>query len=494
MRPIRLIVISPPLLLALAGCTVGPSYVAPTIKTPEQFGSMTGQIEQASPIAVPQASPPDAAMLATWWTVFKDPALDSLIARGVSGNLDLKTAAARLRESRALRGVAGSDQFPKVDAKASANRRRNSERLDSAFSDGGGERTAFEYGLDASWELDVFGGIRRGVEAADADLMAAQEDERSVLVSLVAEIARSYVEFRGQQQQIALTESTIKSQTESLELTRSRFKAGLSADLDVAQAEAQLATRQSQLPPFRATMRQAAHRLSVLLGLPPGAVYDELLSSAAIPTVPSTVPVGLPAELVRRRPDIRRAERRLAAATARIGVATADLYPKFSISGSFAFDAGDVGKLDMNSRAWSIGPAMRWNLFDGKRIRNNIKAADARTEQALLGYEQSVLTALEEAENGLTNFIQEQARRRALQEAVVANERAVQLATDRYRSGVGDFFDVLDNQRQLFATQQQLVQSETSVTQSLIVIYKALGGGWSETSNEVPSESPAATP
>jgi len=493
------------LLLALAGCTVGPDHATPSTAAPDAFGSLDNAATLAAGAPVtPTADPLAPGALAAWWTLFGDPSLDALVARAVRSNLDLRVAAARVREARALRGQARADSFPTVDATGGVTRRRDSDNTrfgPGSFSggDGGGagaddSYSLFQAGLDASWEIDVFGAVRRGVEAADAELASTIEDRRAILVTVVSEVARNYVELRGFQQRILLSERTIAAQQGTVDLTTSRFEAGLSADLEVAQSQGELATRQSELPTLRIGLQQAAHRLGVLLGQDPGALARELETSGSIPRSPAAVPVGLPSDLLRRRPDIRRAERDIAAASARIGVATADLFPRFSLTGAFGFQSEEIGNLfEGNSRAWSVGPAVRWNIFDAGRIRNRIQAADAREEQALASYELTVLTSFEEVENALTGFVQEQARRRALQAAVDANRRAVDLSSDRYRGGVGDFLNVLQSQRGLYDVEDRLVQSEAAVTRSLIALYKALGGGWDDARTDPNAEADAST-
>jgi multidrug efflux system outer membrane protein len=475
------------LLAALAGCTVGPDYTPPERTLSPSYGSLD-QVEGAG-AALTSTPVGDEELakdsLATWWRTFNDPVLDSLVERAIRSNYDLRTAAARVREARALLGASKSARFPTVGAGASASRFRNSERTASGgFGGNDRDHSLFEVGLDASYEIDVFGGVRRGVEAARADLDAAIENRRDVLITLVAEVGRAYIDLRGYQRRAALSEQIIRASRETVELTRSRFNAGLAADLEVAQAEALAASREAQLPVYRAGVRTAAHRLAVLLGQEPSSLMEELASEgtpAVIPAPPAKVPVGLPSELLQRRPDIRRAERNLAAATARIGVATADLYPRFSLTGAFGLQSANTGDLfDADARFWSIGPSIRWNFFTGGLVRSRIEAADAREEQALHQFDQTVLLSLEEVENALTAFIQEQARRAALENAVAASQRAVDLSLDRYRSGVGDFLNVLVVQRELYDVQDQLVQSETGVTRGLISLYKALGGGWSE--------------
>jgi outer membrane protein, multidrug efflux system len=387
-----------------------------------------------------------------------------------------------VREARAQRGIAEADYYPQVDATGSATRQRASQ---NAFGTGsgvpvsGGTSNLFQAGFDASWELDVFGGVRRSVEAANADVQAAVEDRRNTLVTLLAEVARNYVELRGLQRQIAITNENINSQQQTVELTQTRFQAGIANDLDVARAQAQVANTRAVLPTLLNQRDAAIHRLGVLVAQPPGALRAELEIDKPMPPIPAAIPVGLPSDLLRRRPDVRRAERELAASTARIGVATSDLFPKFSLTGSLGLQsrkAGDLG--DSDSRYWSIGPSVRWPIFDAGRIRANIRVQNAVQEQAAANYERTVLTSLEEVENSLSSYYKEQDRRGQLAQSVSASQRAVDLANQLYTRGLIDFLSVLESQRTLYAAQDQLSQSDRAVAANLVGLYKALGGGW----------------
>lgn len=467
-----------------------------------------------------------------WWQPLDDPLLDSLIERAVAGNLDLQIAAARVLEARAARQIIAADLFPQVNSTGSYSHlgiSRNAQpqpdtpslaqqvaagslsRVGSALSGAGAgagtttnplltaaasglinklqeeltevdiarSQNLFQAGFDASWEIDVFGGIRRGVQAAEADIEATAENYNAVILTLVSEVARNYVEARGYQKRLAITHQNIGTQRETLELTRVRFKAGLTSELDVAQAAAQLATTQSSLPVLETLLHQAVHRLGVLLGQPPASVLDEMTLEAPIPVVPPTVPVGLPSELLRRRPDIRVVERQLAGQTARIGVAVARLYPRFSITGSFGTQTHDMQYfLDKNSLFWSIGPAVSWPIFQGGRLRGNIKLEEVRQVQALLEYRLTILQALEDVENALVAYRQDRQRYARLADAVAASRRAVELSTERYRKGLADFLSVLESERSLYLAEDQLVQSETDVVADYVALNKALGGGW----------------
>jgi multidrug efflux system outer membrane protein len=469
------------LLLGIVGCAVGPNYQMPEMRVPAKWSEAPQPGVTTQPLHVTR-----------WWGTFNDPQLDSLVERAVRSNLDLRQAEARVREARALRGVAAADFWPTIDASGSYARSRRSENVASTQIGAVNGSTApggipssklvqdlFQAGFDASWELDLFGGVRRSIEAADADLAASVEDLRDVLVTLLAEVARNYVEVRGFQRRITIAQENIRSQQETLELTQARFEAGLTSELDVVQAASQLATTQAQVPTLETSLKQGIHRLSVLLGQDPAGLLPELSWEAPIPPAPPEVPVGLPADLLRRRADVRRTERQLAAATARIGVAVADLFPKLSLTGSLGLQSDQLANLPLgSSRFWSIGPSLSWPVFDAGRIRANIQVQNAREEQRLAQYEQVVLTSLEEVENALVAYSREQVRRHKLTEAVEANQRAVELANELYIRGLGDFLNVLESQRSLFASQSGLVESEAIVSSNVVALYKALGGGW----------------
>jgi outer membrane protein, multidrug efflux system len=454
-------------ILWIVACKVGPNYKTPKTTVPDQFVA---------------ASHPQTAPLANWWTALKDPVLDSLIERAVRGNLDLQLAQARVREARAQRGVVKGDLLPDVDASGSYQRSRfskNSFPDDTGGSTNSVDGDLYQAGFDASWEIDVFGRVRRNIEAADADIESAIEDRRNILVTLLAEVARNYTDLRAAQRQADIARANLKAQQETMELTRVRFEAGLVSNLDVARAEAQVQTTASQIPQFEITERQSIHLLSVLVGREPAALVQALSAKSAIPNTPPEVPVGLPSELVRRRPDIRRAERDLAAATARIGVATADLFPRFSITGALGLSSAKIGNLgESDSGFWSIIPGVSLPIFNRGRIRSNIAVQNAREEQALTVYEQTVLTSLREVEDALVAFSKDRNRRQTLARAVDANRRAVDLANQLYRQGLTDFLSVLQSQKDLFESEDSLTQSDRSVTADFIALYKALGGGW----------------
>lgn len=462
--------------LAAAGCTVGPDYHVPKVTVSQEWG-------ESGPTTRPVAE----ALPVRWWKMFGDPMLDDLVIRAVRSNLSLQQATARIREARASRQVVQSGLFPQVDTSGSYSHSRN--RFVPGGGGGGGGNGAvdlFQAGFDAAWELDVFGGVRRNVEASNADIAAAVEDRNDVLVSLLAEVARNYIELRGFQRRIIIANENLHTQQQTLDLTRSLMAAGAATELDVARAQAQVATTASQIPTLEASARQSIHALGVLLGADPMALVPELTPPSPIPQAPPTVPAGLPSEILLRRPDLRQAEAQLHAATARIGVATADLFPRFSLTGSLGLQSGEFRTLgNWDSRYWSIGPSIAWPIFDAGRIRANIDVQNARQEQALLAYQQAVLGALQEVEDALVACAREEIRRRSLVEAADANARAAQLANQLYEAGRTDFLSVLQAQRDLFVSQDALVQSDRAVATNLVALYKALGGGW---------ELPAADP
>ena len=462
--------------LLSSGCQVGPDYVRPEYTVSDQWHQKAIKgLEGGS------------ADLQTWWRVFNDPVLESLIQRSGTMNLDLQIAYARVMESRALLGVAAGEHWPSVDAFGAYSRTRPSENglLAGLPVDTTDQRNMHSAGVDASWEIDVFGRISRSVESAHASMEASIENYRDVLVSLYSQIAQSYVDLRAIQTRIQYAQDNIKLQQDTLKLTRDRRAADLVPELDVQQAELVLASTESSIPLLRQFEAQAIHRLSVLLGQSPAFLYEELSATSHIPEIPEDIAVGLPAELLRQRPDIRRAERVLAAQTSDIGVATAGLYPAFSLSGTFAMQSQQAKYIgDWNSRTWGFGPGMRWNLFDGDRIRSSIDVQEAQAEQAMIDYEKTVLLALEEVENAMVAFAEEQQRVEALERSVAAAAKSVELVKTLYEIGLTDFQNVLDMQRALTQQQDQLAESRGQVASNLVRVYTALGGGWSVESPE----------
>jgi multidrug efflux system outer membrane protein len=460
----------------LIGCAVGPNYHPSETKAPSTWDGQNAVIP-----ATPSKTNINPVALVEWWTAFNDPTLSSLVEMAVRANLDVRLAEARIRQARAARGVVGAPLWPELDASALYQRSQGSSEVGGGggVATIGGLRNLWQAGLDATWEIDIFGGTRRNFEAATADIQAAVEDRRDVLVTLMGDVGSNYINLRGLQQQIEIAWRNLKAQQHNADIIQKRHDAGFVGGLDVANAKAQVATTEATIPAFESSARAAIYSLGVLLGREPAALEADLAKAAPIPPTPLSIPVGLPSELLRRRPDIRRAEAQIHAATARIGVATADLFPKFNLAGTFGFSAMDVTRLDRwTSNFWSWGPTVTWPIFAGGRFYFNIKVQDALQEQALLTYEKTVLTALKDVETALVAYTKEQETRKSLSEAVVNNRKAVELSTALYLAGKSDFLNVLIAQRSLFATEDALAQSTRTVDTNLIALYKALGGGW----------------
>jgi len=453
--------------MILAGCAaVGPDYIAPDLSPPAAW--------HAGWKGGPEGGTAAAVSLAVWWDALGDPVLSGLMDRAVQGNLDLKKAEASLREARARRTISRSGFYPSVDASGSVSKSRGSEETG-----GGSERELYKAGFDAGWEIDFFGGVRRSMEAAEADLQASRESLRDVLVSLTAEVALNYVDVRAYQARIAAVEENLRIQENTLRLSEARYRSGLDDGLAVRQARYALESTRSGIPALCTSLEEAKSRLAVLLGLAPGTVHDVLKEIAPIPAFPRAIAVGVPADVLLRRPDVRKAERELAAQTARVGVATADLYPKITLGGSIGLESLTANRLlSSGSLFYSYGPGLSWPIFHAGSIRANIEVQSALEEQALRSYESTVLGALEEVENALVAFAGEQSRREALAGAVSEAREAVRLARIKYEAGLTDFVNLLDAERSLLSFRDQQVESEGAVVSDLVRLYKALGGGW----------------
>jgi outer membrane protein, multidrug efflux system len=458
--------------LILSGCAVGPDYEAPRPEVPGTWNSLeTPKAGQASAAKAVESD------LSAWWTAFGDPALVRLVEQGLAGSLDLRGAASRVREARALRGVARGALLPEAGAGGGHERVRPSEK--GFFPSDGEPFNHYQAGFDASWEIDVFGGNRRRLEAAVAEVEASEEAFRDVRVSLVAEVARNYVEFRSAQARGRIARLNLEAQQKTAQVIRARLDAGQATELDVSRAEAQVSVTASMIPLLETLERRSVHAIALLLGKTPGLGTAELSATAPIPSAPAVIPVGLPTDLLRRRPDLRRAERELAAATARIGVATAGLYPRFFLSGSLGSESVNASDfLTPASRAWSFGPSISWSLFQGGRIRANIEVQNARQEQAAIRFEQTLLGALRDVEDALVAHSREQIRKVDLTRAVGLQRRAVDLAQERYLQGLADFLVVLEAQRLLYAAEDAVVRTEESVATNAVALFKAVGGGW----------------
>lgn len=463
--------------LMLAGCTVGPDYSPPeTALSAGWHAPLEGGLSG-------EAADPNT--LAMWWTTLGDPALSALIERAVAGNLDVRSAASRIRESRARRNIARGGQWPSVNASASATSSRTDTNV--GFDTNG---QVYSAGLDAGWNLDLFGGVRRSIEAASADLGASEQDLGDVLVTLLAETGLNYVEVRTFQARLAAAEASLQTQDESYQLTLWRSQAGLDDELAVYQARYNLESTRAQIPTLRTGLQEAMNRIAVLTGKEPGELHEVLEESKPIPVPPAKVAVGVPADMVRRRPDVRRAERDLAAQTARVGVATADLYPRLTLSGSIGIETQSFREPGASRTSYVRGgPALSWAVFDAT-IRPNIEVQSALQEQALIRYEAAVLSSLEEAENAIIAYAQEQRRRDNLRQATEAARAAAELAQFKYQAGLTDFSNVLDAERSLLSLQDQVHQSDGTVTANVIRLYQALGGGWTSLADVPPTPEP----
>src|SRR5450631_220227 len=472
------------------GCAVGPDYHASSPHVPATWSSPPADGLTDS-----------AAAASTWWTSFNDAELDSLIQRAVQSNPDLRVAEARLRQARSVREMSAVDLWPSLDASGSYARAKQSENQPLIGELPLPPNFPFEYsvynaGFDASWEIDLFGAKRRALEAATAESEGAIEARNDAMVSLLAEVARNYVELRGSQHRLEIAQHDLKLQEEALQLTRARFQSGVINELDVTRAAALLASLRATIPPLETAVRGSMHGLAVLLGREPGDLLAELSPSQSVPPPPPEVPIGLPSDLLRRRPDVRRAERQLAAETARIGVAKSDWFPKLSLTGDAGVESVSVGNwFDPGSRFWSIGPSLQWRVLDFGRVRAQVRAQTAVQEAALASYEKAVLISLQEAENAVVAYAKEQNRHQALADAVAENRRSLDMADGLYAAGRVNYLDVLDAQRSLYQSDDQLALSDQALSIDLIALYKALGGGW-ETLTRAPTTAPstAASP
>jgi len=450
--------------LGLAGCAVGPDYVTPEAAMPARWHRAAGEH------AVTRAA------LGEWWRDLRDPLLDDLMVRAVEGNLDVASAKAKIRQARAERRQAIGGILPTLDGSASGKRLQTAPTSTVPNTVVG---SLFQAGFDSSWEIDLFGANARSIEAAGANVQASENDLDAVLLTMVGDVASYYVEARGYQARIALAQRTAKSQRETAALTRTKFDAGSASAVDTAKAEAQAATTEAAIPSLETALAQAVHRLSILTGREPGALAAEMSRPRAIPTPTRALPKGLPADVLRNRPDVRAAERRLAQATAKIGQAEAALYPSVSLTGSLSTAAvrpGDLGKA--STIAWSWGPAVSVPIFEGGKLVAARDAAQATRDQSLIAWRSSVLTALEDVENALVALSQERVKAGRLSEAATNYRRAATLSRALYQSGSSSFLDVLDAERSLYSAEDALLQSRVAITTDHVALAKALGGGW----------------
>ncbi|MFM8331329.1 MAG: efflux transporter outer membrane subunit, partial [Candidatus Methylumidiphilus sp.] len=456
--------------LLLSACAVGPDYAPPKTDIPPRW-------TQTAPAA--SAQPMD-----DWWKSFNDPLLNQLIAEAIQSNLDVKLAETRIREARANRTGTLAAGLPSFGARSDLTRRRNNINASGqsaaagAFGVGNQIINIFQAGFDASWELDLFGAVRRAVESADAVLQSEEETRRDTLITLLGEVARNYIELRANQQLLAVTRDNLRSQEDTLALTRIRRQAGLSSELETAQSEGLTAETRAQAPTYEAAAQRAIHALSVLLGQPPGTLAPRLDPPGPLPASAAAGLAELPADVVRRRPDIRRAERKLAAANAEIGVAMAELYPRVKLSAFLGLQNTSLAGFTPIGKSWAMASSVTMPLFNWGRIQANITAKEAQNDGALLSYQAAVLQAYKEVEDALAGLAEAERRIAALNQSVEAQRLAFTLASERWRNGLSAYLDVLLAERGVFQSQRELVQAQSQQAAQHVALYKALGGGW----------------
>ena len=458
--------------LVVSGCTtVGPNYVRPPGPVAKQWIDIDDPRIKAEP-----------AELIDWWTVYNDPVLTFLVEAAYKQNLTLQIAGLRILEARAQLGIAVGRQYPQVQqATGSLTRVELSDNapnvVETSFTD-------VRMGFDTAWEIDFWGRFRRGVEAGNADLGASIANYDDVLVSLIAEVAATYVQIRTFEERLRLARANVKIQEESLRIATVRFRHGAVTKLDVQEATGNLRNTEALIPELETGLRQAKNTLSILLGMPPHDLQDVLGGPRPIPTAPADVAVGVPAELLRRRPDIRRAERDAAAQSALIGIAKADLYPRFTLAGFVGLQSSDTGMATLadlftgDSFTGFVGPALSWPLLNYGRLKNNVRVQDARFQQLVINYQNTVLKAAEEVENAVVAFLRAQEQARFLSAAVQATKGAVDLSLIQYRGGAIPFDRVLISEERLVAQQDRLAEAKGAISVNLIAMYKGLGGGW----------------
>jgi len=469
----------------LAGCAVGPNYHAPRTSPPKEFAA-----------GVPSASAASSAPavdLAQWWRALKDPELDSLIERAIRANPDIEIALARLQETRYQVAAMTSAILPEVGVGGGGAhgtgsdlaRGRAPQTLVSAENTPRSGQIQQIVGFDAGWEIDLFGKYRREIEAAKYDAQAAAWTRNAILISAVADVARSYVDMRGLQMRLAIMRQDIESAQQFRDLAETRYERGLTNELDVTLANRELASLQSEVAPLAAQMNAVEYNIAVLLGEYPEELHTELSEPGLIPDLPQAIEPGLPLELLKRRPDIQEAERQLGAATARIGVATADLFPRLAVTAGAGDQSARIGNAP-STHIWSVGPAVYWPLLDFGALDASVSVADLQAHERLVSYKRTVVDAVRDADTAIGNFASEEERLKDLDVAMVASARAVSLASQRYDRGLTDFLNVIDAERQQYALENEYAATEQSAADAFVSLYKALGGGW-ESYQDVPA-------
>jgi NodT family efflux transporter outer membrane factor (OMF) lipoprotein len=459
--------------LMASGCVVGPNYSRPEVPVPNGWTGLDADVGDSATASKPSSAAPE---LSRWWRSFGDPTLTSLVERAAIGNLDLVAAEARIRQARARRAIVFGGLLPTVGAFGTAAHAPVFADADGSFSANG---NLFAAGFDASWELDLFGRVQRELEATDAGITSAYADYRDVWVTLAGEVAATYTRLRAAQSQLIIANTNLATQSDTRELTRKLHESGMVGALDVANATAQVEATTSRIPALEAQVREAIYTLGLLIGREPGALLAELADAGPIPIAPPAVPVGMPSELLQRRPDIRRAEAELHASTARVGIAVAEQFPRVTLSAALGVQNSHFDNfVSLATRYWSVGVGVTQPIFEGGRIQANVELQRAATDEALALYKQRVLVAFRDVETSLVNFSKEQQRRDSLKRTMDANQDAVDLSTELYTVGRTDFLNVLIAQRALLESQDALIRSDQAVADQLIALYKALGGGW----------------
>jgi len=455
------------LALLAVGCAVGPKYKRPVVRTDASFQNAGADGFAQNEIVV------------TWWQIFSDPQLTRLINEAASANYDLRIAAANLRQARALLLEARYDYYPTVTASGSYERQRFSKATVVGVDP---DRDLFSSGFDATWELDLFGRVRRSVEARKAEVDAAKASQEDVLISVFAEVARNYFELRGAQDRLAVAQRNAQNQSDTYKLTVNLLNGGRGNELDTSRAKALLESTEASIPTLETSVEQIIYRLSVLTGRQPAALKSALLTVAPLPQLPAAIAIGNPADLLRRRPDVRIAERNLAAATARVGIATADLYPRITVVGSLGVAANQFPDMFRGGAdTYTFGPHITWAAFDLGRVKARLKASEAQSDAEVANFERTVLGALEETDGALVAYSKELVRLAHLKAAEEASRKAADLARNRFETGgIGDFLTVLDAQSRTLEAQDQLSQSKARAATLLVAIFKALGGGWEQ--------------
>ena len=469
----------------LAGCAVGPSFVKPKPDVPAHW-SATGMGNGTEGAAHVTA---ERAQTAAWWSSFHDATLTSLVQQSASQNLDVKQSVLRIEEAQAQAAVVAGGLWPSLSANAAWSRQRLSTNTPSGAIFGlhfpglpptlVNPYNQYQLGLGASWTLDLFGTERRALEAAGAEMQAAVEGQHAALLSMVSDVAATYIDLRGAQARRAILERSLATQRDLLQLTRARHDAGLTSDLDVQNAMAEVGTTQAEVPLADREITVDINELSQLMAKPPEALRSQLGEARPVPPVPPLVPIGLPSDLARRRPDLRQAEAGLHAATAEIGIAISNYFPKLTLTAAGGFQSEGLSQLiETASRFASLGPAIELPIFEGGRLRASVRLQRVKAKEAAVVYAQTVLAALNQVEDALAAYGSDQARRASLETAVSASRNARQLAQQRYESGVASFIDVLDAERSEEQNSLALADASTAVSADLVQLYRALGGGW----------------